>query len=326
MPEYDNTYAIESTIGNVPITVWITLQNLRLTLSNYMHNHVTHEVLYVLSGSATLVYREGELKLKPHTLCLVPSGLYHHIGSRDSDLRIASFRFAIKQRSASGEMNRVIRLLETAKPFVFSLERLPFYEMLMDIFLADTMRPPLMYQDIFKAEVSLILCHVFDQMILLNHDASPEILSSAHLANEQNTIELIEHMLSERYMEKLTLEDVALTINMSKSYTQRLIKTLYGISFSQKLTETRLIMSQSLMRDTHEPLYIIAEKCGYNSYDHFSKSFKARYGITPEKYRKSMMLPGSGMPGRPESLAGSLLTSCAGCMEEPPTPSAKRDS
>ena len=288
MPEYDNTYTIEAVVGGVPITVWITLQNLRLTLSNFMHNHVTHEVFYVLSGSATLIYSEGELKLKPHMLCLVPSGLYHHIGVRNNGLRIASFRFAIKQRSAPGDMNQVIRLLSTAKPFVFNLERLPFYEMLMDIFLADTMRPPILYQDIFKAEVSLILCHVFDQMILLNHDAPPAAPASARPANEQNTIELIEHMLSEHYMERLTLEDVAHTINMSKSYTLRLIKSLYGISFSKKLTETRLIMSQSLMRDTKEPLYSIAEKCGYNCYDHFSKSFKARYGITPEKYRKSI--------------------------------------
>ena len=158
----------------------------------------------------------------------------------------------------------------------------------MEVFLTDTMRPPLLYQDILKAEIVLILCHIFDQMILIHHDEPTAPSVQAQAAGEQNTVELIEHMLSERYMEKLTLDDVAHAINMSKSYTMRLIKSLYGIGFSKKLTETRLIMAQGLMKDTDDPLYRIAEKCGYNSYDHFSKSFKAHYGMTPEMYRKRL--------------------------------------
>lgn len=292
MAEYDNTYIIESSIGNAPILAMITLRNLRLVLSEYMHNHVEHELFYVLSGTATLVHHYGEQPLKTHSFCLIPSGLYHHITNRSADVKMASLRFKFKRKgpdiSYSPEINQIIHYLSIPKPYVLELEQFPFYQALMATFFSDTLQPPLLFQDRFKAEISLILCHMFEQIILASN-VNPTIFTEAkaQLSSSQNTVELIEHMLSERYMEKLTLDDVAKTINMSKSYTLRLIKSLYGISFSKKLTETRLIMSQYLMRDSSLPLYTIAEQCGYISYDHFSKSFKAFYGLTPEKFRKN---------------------------------------
>lgn len=285
MPEYDNTYTMEIEIDNTPILVMITLHNIRLNLADVMHNHVNHELLYILSGTATLLYNNCSVPLSPHLLCLVPSSLYHQIVERSDDLMIASLRFQFKSISRSRD-SKIARVIPSNAPFFADFSYQSFYHELINTFFTDTVRPPLLYKDVLKSEITLLFCHLFEQMIVLSNSPENAKESAASVSNEQNTIELIEHILSNRYMEKLCLEDIAGEINMSKSYTLRLIKKLYGISFSQKLTEVRLMMAQRLIRETDERLYTIAERCGYPSYDHFSKQFKAVLGLTPKEFKQ----------------------------------------
>lgn len=291
MAEYDNTYVIDLSIDGAALSVMITLQNLRTHLSSYMHNHVENEVLYILSGEGTLVSREGEVTLSPHMLCVIPAGLYHHMRDRSEDLKTTSIRFRVKEKGeeCSATMRQIIRRLESGGLFLCGLQNFPFHEALWDSFLANTLHPPILYQDILRADVSLIFCHIFSQMVLRQNLPAPSPSEKdPNLLDGQNTVEVIEHILSEHYMDRLTLDAVAHAINMSRSNTQRIIKNLYGIGFSRKLTETRLIMAQSVMQKSSAALYDIAAQCGYNTYDHFSKCFKAYFGVTPEKYRKNL--------------------------------------
>lgn len=293
MAEYINTYVVNTTVEGADVSIIIRPQNIRTRLSDYMHNHVEHELLYILSGNAVLTYKNENIPLLPFQLCLIPAGLYHHISIRSENLRITSMRFQIKLKKSVSctESAKIIHLLGQGTPWVFNLEHMELFRSLCEAFFSDTIRPPILYKDMLKSEATLILCHVFEQLLLLTDDLPADEENKeteGEVSIRQNTIKQIEHLFSEHFMEPLSLESVAASINMSKSGTHRLIKQLYGMGFSKKLSEARLIAARTMIENEDTPLYAIAEKCGFMTYDHFSKSFKTYFGTAPDHYRKEI--------------------------------------
>lgn len=96
--------------------------------------------------------------------------------------------------------------------------------------------------------------------------------------------------IDENYMNNISLNDVAESINMSYFYFSRLFKESTGQSFSDYLTEYRVEKSIELMRDESLSIKQISYDIGYNDPNYFSKIFKKLKGITPTDYRGRMGL------------------------------------
>lgn len=77
----------------------------------------------------------------------------------------------------------------------------------------------------------------------------------------------------------LSAQDAAVDLKCS-------VRTIYktcaahGTSFSALLTETRLVAAQYQLIRTHERISQIAYEVGFSSLSHFSRLFRARFGIT----------------------------------------------
>ena len=74
--------------------------------------------------------------------------------------------------------------------------------------------------------------------------------------------------------------------HVSRSYLQRMYKSCFGKSIFEELIDFRLQKASELLRTTDRSIAQIAEQCGYASYAHFAKQFKALKGITPSEYRE----------------------------------------
>ena len=59
--------------------------------------------------------------------------------------------------------------------------------------------------------------------------------------------------------------------------------------FSEYLIGKRIQKAKELLLDDKLSIEEVAEKVGYNDYFYFLKSFKKNTGISPSKYRKSMI-------------------------------------
>ena len=53
------------------------------------------------------------------------------------------------------------------------------------------------------------------------------------------------------------------------------------------LTQVRLEMAAVLLKNTQKTILVIALEVGYQSEAHFSKAFKAIYGLSPSQFRKT---------------------------------------
>ena len=92
--------------------------------------------------------------------------------------------------------------------------------------------------------------------------------------------------LRENLSEKLTLEDLAQHVGLSRSYLSAIIKSELGMSFTDYLSKMRIDRSQELLLDSSLSLAEIAGFVGYGDQSYFTKKFAQQTGMSPGQYRK----------------------------------------
>ena len=88
------------------------------------------------------------------------------------------------------------------------------------------------------------------------------------------------------YSRKLTLEDVAAHVYISKSYLSRLFKEELNTSFTTFVNSVRVEQSKPLVLDRSIPLAQIASMTGFDDQSYFTKIFRRQTGVSPGQYRK----------------------------------------
>lgn len=92
--------------------------------------------------------------------------------------------------------------------------------------------------------------------------------------------------LNNHFTEELSLSKVAKEINMSPEYLSSFFKKHSGQKLSDYISELRLKHACNLTMSTDIPINEICFMSGYNSYSHFIRTFKKKYGDSPNHMRK----------------------------------------
>jgi len=99
------------------------------------------------------------------------------------------------------------------------------------------------------------------------------------------TLSAIEQ-LKNNFSNEITLEEVASTLNVTPQYLSKVFKEDTGITFKEYLTELRIEMSKTLLRNGELSIKDICYKVGYNDTSYFIRAFKKFEGLTPKDYQK----------------------------------------
>ena len=84
-------------------------------------------------------------------------------------------------------------------------------------------------------------------------------------------------------MNEISIEDLANNFYLSSSYICRIFKSATGTTINKYITARRISIAKSLLSDG-ESVNVVCEKCGFNDYSNFLKTFKRTVGISPKKY------------------------------------------
>lgn len=94
-------------------------------------------------------------------------------------------------------------------------------------------------------------------------------------------------MIEERIQEKLTVENLADSLHISKYHYQRLFREAVGDSVMRYVTRRRLTMAAKELAERADITVLeVALRYGYDSHEGFTRSFRALMGVTPTEYRK----------------------------------------
>jgi AraC-like DNA-binding protein len=109
-----------------------------------------------------------------------------------------------------------------------------------------------------------------------------------NLSNKQNErVDIAIQYLKDHYPEKITLDEIASKVNMTRESFSRFFSKKMKKTFFQVLNEFRIEMVCKQLIETEADISQICYTCGYNSLPFFYKQFKELKGCTPINYRKS---------------------------------------
>ena len=96
-----------------------------------------------------------------------------------------------------------------------------------------------------------------------------------------NSLEIIE----KRIAGKLTVSDIAYSVQYSKFHFMRLFREIAGDSVMNYITKRKLTLAGRALLETNDTVHEIAFQYGFESHEGFTRSFKSYMGITPVDYR-----------------------------------------
>lgn len=92
--------------------------------------------------------------------------------------------------------------------------------------------------------------------------------------------------LSNNYMNKVSLQDIAEKEFLSSQYLSYKIKDVFGLGFNEYLNQIRVEESTKLLLDSDKSISEISEEVGFSHVRYYNKHFKLHYNLTPMQYRK----------------------------------------
>ncbi len=91
------------------------------------------------------------------------------------------------------------------------------------------------------------------------------------------------------YAKNITLEDVAMEINVSPQYLSKLFKEETRENFIDYLTAIRMKIAKDLLEKNDLSIKEICFHIGYSDPNYFSRIFKKNIGITPTEYKEELI-------------------------------------
>ena len=254
-------------------------------LSLYTHYHREFEIIYVCSGDGIAYVDTQNYCICDGDILFINSGQLHGIVSTSK--KESSFL-----------------------AFVFAPEFLGKSDVVADKFITPVLTNALQIPTLIRNHPELTAC-----LSQLTKETNSDFfeLTTKHLlykiwellvsqgvpcfakANDTRLKEIktaIDYMNS-NYSQKITLDQLAKSANMSKVYFCRKFTEVVGISPIHFLMQTRIENSCHLLKNTDIGIGNIAMECGFSSFSYYSEVFKKIMGCTPQSYRHK---PASGIP------------------------------
>lgn len=127
-----------------------------------------------------------------------------------------------------------------------------------------------------------------DLILLWNHtlDVLPSVDREADCARLNSRMKDILLYLHDNYAHKITLQEIADHIHLSRSECSRVFHTTAGQPLFQYLTQYRIDRSIELLLHSEKTVTEIAYETGFNSQSYFTQRFRAVRGMSPEQFRK----------------------------------------
>lgn len=114
----------------------------------------------------------------------------------------------------------------------------------------------------------------------------PEVVFLPREELGERVAERVIAFLKENVYNKLSIADVCLALNYTKSYICKQFKAATGRSVIAYFTRSKIEQAKRFLRETNLSVTQIADKLAFDTPNYFSKTFKKLTGYTPLQYKR----------------------------------------
>ena len=127
--------------------------------------------------------------------------------------------------------------------------------------------------------------YLFEILVLLSRRYSNESVSQSVRVGRLNDMEAALRFIDENITTNISLDEIALNANMSRTYFCTVFKKLNGLSPWEYIGLKKIDMARRLLEKTAKSILEISFECGFNNISHFNRAFKSATGRKPSEYR-----------------------------------------
>lgn len=233
------------------------------------HCHLSFELIAVYEGAVHIIVEGKRVELQPYHMAIIPPHLYHSV-------------FSVK----SGNYRRVTILFDRdlipeqiREEVVTAIGEEPFYvhpflKQVLDP-LAEVLQMP--EPDRYGPLVESILIQILYHRIMYS--------SVGSLGESDPMIHQISEYIDRHIHDRITLDDIARHLYLSKSTLCHVFRRKMNISVKQYILQKKIVYAADLIRNKM-PAKEAARSIGYDNYANFYKMYKKFFSETPARRDK----------------------------------------
>lgn len=261
-------------------TFWLRFAFGKNTTWNFReHHHSFYELHIVTSGKATYLINSKTITLTKNTFLFIPPNISHQVVSVSDDYTKFAFSFEIHNND---ELCKLLKseigthFFDTTPQIVLTLA-----ENILDNILHENFG----YHTIIENNLTNLLLSLMQPMLkLYNFIDHAEKASDSHLAMRvKMALSYIDDNIADA-----TAVNIANHLHISTKQLSRTLKTALSMTTQEVIVHRRIKKAKKLMQNLDIPLSEIAAMVGFNSQQHFSKTFKRTEGTTATYYRQQI--------------------------------------
>ncbi len=255
-----------------------------MTTEFYKHKHSFWEFVICVSGSSIHTVNDEKFQISAGQLLIMKPDNTHdyQISSGSNYAHYDFYTSSIDMRNACDHLaiNNFEKIIKDPDPIILNLDEgtLMMFENQM------AKLNSLQLNSAFEKIASIVynsLLHIICGLIIEDLEQKNQDIPDwlATLLSNMSKPEIISG----------SIEDVVSLSNFSHGHLCKLFKKYMNETLVSYFTRLKLDYSTTLLKNKNLDILDVASNLGYESVSHYISVFKKYYGITPKKYRKSIM-------------------------------------
>lgn len=238
-----------------------------------LHDHINFELFFIINGKIEII-TEGESTVFKGSLLMIPPR-YRHFTAIHGE--ILPFFISFSKHNSEEHLSLIEKKLNNGK-----INEMPMTPSLISHIggLSSCLNSKKECADQrAKAYLELIFSDIFEYFGILGNQKAENNKEHAYFS-------IIEAFINKHYSDGCGLNELSEQLHLSVRQTSRVVKKLFGSSFSSVISDKRLAIASVMLKNTDKPISLISSELGYSHESGFFVSFKKKYGLTPLQYRK----------------------------------------
>lgn len=255
------------------------------------HSHNFFEITYVMKGSCTFLFEGETATLSAGDICIVSPGSGHSLPLEPGCLALS----VVVRKST---FDSLFGNLLTQKDLVSLFFRNSLYETKRaNYILLKTGNDPMTFytmqqltyecnlMDHYSNDCASSLLNLFLARALRAASAAITLYHYEGYSERDFDFALVLQYIQQNYR-TVTLSSLAKTFHFSETYLSKLIRKNLNQSFTDILRTLKMNRAMDYLMNTPMKISEIAEAVGYDSVDHFSRTFRKVYQMPPQEYKQ----------------------------------------
>lgn len=241
------------------------------TGASWPHYHGLYEIYFLQEGNCTYIIDNKVYNVQSGDIVIIPEGVIHHTKYDDINHSRILINCTSEYIPDSIQTSISSGIYLYRNPFITDEVKRVFSKIESEYKLKDTLSK------------EIISCHTHSLFYLLMRNAD-----SCITVDEGNkVIEQAVAYIRENFASDITLSALAKKFSVSPEHFSRMFKKETGLGFSKYLNSLRLQYAEQLLKTAQgQNITQVAESCGFEDSNYFSKKFKEVYGTSPKKVQK----------------------------------------